>query len=164
MGFDLDGAAFAGEPVTEAGPGPVFGLLDQTACDRIPVDIAQLFHPLGMGEHIEVVVAGLPELFPRAFEGFGCFALQHANCGGEVVEFRLAQEQVNVLGHEDVAEEVEAVPLCQPLECFEEDASGGIVGEIWETPGTTEGEEVVVALGVISLETARHEEVVPGTG
>jgi len=63
MRFDLDRAAFAGEPVTEAGPGPVFGLLDQTACDRIPVDIAQLFHPLGMGEHIEVVVAGLPELF-----------------------------------------------------------------------------------------------------
>jgi len=69
-----------------------------------------------------------------------------------------------VLGHEDVAEEVEAVPLSQLFECFEEDASGEIVGEIRETPGTTEGEEVVVALGVISLETARHEEVVPGTG
>jgi len=78
------------------------------------------------------------------------------------VEFRFAQEQVNVLGHEDVAEEVEAVPLSQPFECFEEDASGEIVGEIRETPGATEGEEVVIALGVISLETARHEE--GGTG
>jgi hypothetical protein len=63
---------------------------------------------------------------------------------------------VDVLGHEDVAEDVELVLLPCAFEGVEEDRSGVVVVEVGETVVTTEGDEVVVAEGVVSLEVARH--------
>ena len=70
MGFDLDVADFAGCPVVEAAPRPVFGFVHQATLDGIVVDVLQLLDPLWMSEHVEVVVAGLPELESFAFEQF----------------------------------------------------------------------------------------------
>jgi hypothetical protein len=63
---------------------------------------------------------------------------------------------MDVFGHEDVAEDVEMVPLTELFEGFEEDCTGVVVVEVRETVITTEGDEVVVAEAVIALETARH--------
>ena len=60
--LDFDTAALAGSPVAEAGPRIVFRLLDQTACDRVAVDIAELLNELSLSENVEVIIAGLPEL------------------------------------------------------------------------------------------------------
>jgi hypothetical protein len=54
--------------VAEAAPGPVFGFLDESTFNGVAVDIAELLDELGLGEDVEVVVAGLPELETLAFE------------------------------------------------------------------------------------------------
>ena len=70
LGFDLDAAGFTGKVVAEAAPRPVFWLLHQTALHGIAVHVAELFDVLAMGEGVEVVVAGLPELRAVPFELF----------------------------------------------------------------------------------------------
>lgn len=61
-----------------------------------------------------------------------------------------------MLGHEDVAEDMERVPSAELFESFEEDRAGVVVVEVRETLITTECDEVFVAEGVITLEPARH--------
>jgi hypothetical protein len=61
-----------------------------------------------------------------------------------------------VLGHEDVAEDVETMASAELFEGFEEDCAGVVVVEIWKTLVTTKGHEVIVAEAMIAFETARH--------
>ena len=61
-----------------------------------------------------------------------------------------------MLGHEDVAEDIETMALAELFESFQEDCTGVVVVEVWKTLVTTEGHEVIVAEAVIALETARH--------
>ena len=63
-----DAALFAGEPMAVAAPWPVFRVFDEASFDGVAVDVAELFDELGLGEDVEVVVAGLPELLAVAFE------------------------------------------------------------------------------------------------
>jgi hypothetical protein len=63
---------------------------------------------------------------------------------------------VDVLGHEDVAEEEELVTPTEGFERVQEDSSGVIVVAIWESVVTTEGEEVVVTFGLVTLQAAGH--------
>ena len=52
--------------MAEAGPCPVFGLLDQAALDRVAVHIAKFLDPLLFVMNEKVVVARLPERPLRA--------------------------------------------------------------------------------------------------
>ena len=61
-----------------------------------------------------------------------------------------------MLGHEDVGEEEELVTLAEGFECVQEDRSGMVVVEVGEPVVTTEGEEVVVAFGLVTLQAAWH--------
>lgn len=61
-----------------------------------------------------------------------------------------------MLGHEDVAEEEKLVALAEPFEGSEEGDAGAVVVEVGEAMVTTEGEEVVVAFGLIALQSAGH--------
>ena len=70
VGFDFDSTGSAGQPMIEAAPGPVFGFLDEVSFDWVAVDVAELLDELGLGDYVEVVVAGLPELGAGAFEEF----------------------------------------------------------------------------------------------
>jgi hypothetical protein len=137
MGFDLDTAGVAGCPVVEAAPRPVFGFFHQTTFDRIAVDVFQLLDPLWMSEHVEVVVAGLPELGARAFEYFGDLALENTESGGERMELWFAEEKVDVFGHEDVAEEEEPVSPSESFESLFKNGAGAVVVEIWEAVGNS---------------------------
>ena len=92
MGFDFDGAWFTGGPVVEAAPRPVFGFLDESARDGIAVDVDQLIDPLWVGEDVEVVLAGLPELGSGAFEEFGRLSFEGSECVVEALEFWFAEE------------------------------------------------------------------------
>lgn len=54
--------------MVETAPGVVLGFFDQTACDGIAVDVAELLDPFWVSEDVEVVVAELPELGSGASE------------------------------------------------------------------------------------------------
>jgi hypothetical protein len=157
VGFDFDAAGFAGLPVEEATPGPVFGFIDEAAFDWVAVDVLELLDEFGMGEDVEVVVAGLPELGAGAFEELGGFALEDADGCREWAAFRFGQEKVDMLRHEDVAEEVELVALAKSFEGVEESDAGVVVVQVGEPVVATEGEEVTVAFGLVTLQTAGHE-------
>jgi len=67
-----------------------------------------------------------------------------------------AEEKVDVFGHEDVAEDVELVPLPEALEGIENEGAGVVVVEIGKSVEATEGDEMIVTEGVITLEARRH--------
>ena len=67
---------------------------------------------------------------------------------------------MDVLRHKDVAEEIEVVRLTDSLQCFFKDGAGVVVLEKRGALVTTEGDEVIAALGLVSLQRARHEDIV----
>ena len=115
FGFDFYSAGFAGEVVAVAAPGPVFRGFYEAAVYRVAVDVLQLLDVLLMGEDVEVVVTILPELFAVAFEALGGFALEDSHGVAEELLLRFGEQQVDVLWHEDVTEEVEIVRLTESL-------------------------------------------------
>jgi hypothetical protein len=81
---------------------------------------------------------------------------QDVQSGGQDVRFRLGQEQVDVLGHEDVAVNVEVVPGAEPFQLSEEEETGGVVVEQRSTAVATEGDEVVGSTGLVPFEIGGH--------
>jgi hypothetical protein len=151
---DLDGGGFVEEEVTVGGPRPVFGSFDEASGDGVAVHVLDLFDSLVVGEDVEVVVAGLPEGCRGEALGDGEF--QGLEGFGEWVFGRLAEEQVDVLGHDDVAEDFEVIAFAGEFEGVLEDVSGCGGVEVGFAVVTTEGDEVVVALLLVSLEVERH--------
>ena len=102
-----------------------------------------------MGEDVEVVVAGLPErtfVTPsgdRDFEGLKSFR--------EGFVRRLANEEMHVLRHDDVAQEFELVVVADAFEGVQEDISCGTGIQVWSAMMTAKGDEVVIALLLISF-------------
>ncbi len=87
LGFDFYGAGFSGGVVVEAAPAIVFGFGDEASGDWVSVDVLDFLFELSVGEDVEVVVAGLPEMFSGTFEEFGGFAFDDSEGGGEVFGF-----------------------------------------------------------------------------
>jgi len=75
----------------------------------------------------------------------GSLGLEGAKDVGEFGLFGFVQEKVDVLGHEDVAVDLEAVALPELFEGLEEDCSCVIVVQVGMPVVATEGDEVVVA-------------------
>jgi hypothetical protein len=158
--LDFDAARSAGEVVIEAAPRPVFGLFDKAAHDRIAVHVTQLLHVLAVGEDVEIVVAYLPELGSVAFEQLRGFTLEDAEGCREGVELRFGDKQVNVLGHEDVAEDVKLMSSSDAFEGLLKDDARVVVVEVRKPAITAKGDEVVAAFGLVALQSARHGVIV----
>ena len=90
LGFDFYSAGFAGEVVAIAAPWPVFGVFCEASFYRVAVDVLELLDVLLVGEDVEVVVAGLPELSAVVLESLGGFALEDVERGGEGMSLRFA--------------------------------------------------------------------------
>ena len=152
----MDGGGFVEDVVAIAGVGPVLGGGDEAADDRVGVYVVELFDELVVGEDVEVVVAGLPELGAGALEEFGGFAFEGSERVVQSVELWFAEKHVDVLGHEDVAVAINLVASTEGFESVQEDGSGVVVVEVGKTVVTTEGEEMEMAFGLVSLQTTRH--------
>ena len=59
--FNLHRAEFSRSPVAETGPCPLIRLGDESARDRVAMDVAVFLYALGFGVDVEVIVAVLPE-------------------------------------------------------------------------------------------------------
>ena len=118
---DLDSNRFVGHVMTKTRPAPVLRSFDKSPDDRIPVHILQLFDSLVVGEDVEVVVAGLPEgSLSEALRDRQLERLKRPR-ERQFVVFGFAEEQVDVLGHDDVAEDLVVVTPASEFEGVEED-------------------------------------------
>ena len=61
-----------------------------------------------------------------------------------------------MLGHDDVAVDAEAMALSDLFQCGFEDVFCVLVREVGEAVKAAEGDEVIVALGSVTLQTCRH--------
>ena len=102
----------------------------------------------------------MPELFAVAFELLRGFSFEGAEDVGERLHLRLGDEKVDVFRHEDVAEDVEVVTLAESFEGFFEDDSGVVAVQEWFAVIAAEGDEVVAAFRLVTLEIARRR--IPG--
>ena len=145
FGFDFYWAGFADGVVVEAAPAVVFGAFDQAAGYWVAVDVADFFHEFVGGEDVEVVVTGLPEVFAGAFEEFGGLSLDDSQGGGEGAVWGFGDEEVDVLRHEDVGVEGEAVGEAGLFDDLFEDVFGFGRFQVRAAVVTTEGDEVELA-------------------
>ncbi len=132
----------------------MFRTIDEAARDGIAVDIAQFLDSLLVGEDVEIVIAHLPEGSLRSLHCDGeldCLEglRQH---GGR----RFAHEQMHVLGHDDVAHDVEVVTNSHRFQGAFEQVSGRGGFEVGTAVVTTEGYEVEVACLLVTDELIGH--------
>jgi hypothetical protein len=106
------------------------------------VDVLDFLFEFSGGEDVEVVVAGLPEVFSGAFEEFGGLAFDDSEGGREGVVFGFVEEEMDVFGHQDVGVEEEAVGVAGSFDDLFEDFFGFGGVEVGKSVVTTEGDEV----------------------
>ena len=157
----LDYSLFAVQVGSVAGMGPVFGFEYEAAGYRVSVQIADLLCSFGLGEDVEVVVTDVPEGALRGLLADG--ELEEVHCFRELGQSGcrggggwLGQEQMDVLGHDDVGEDVEVKLLTGSFEGVLEEVSGFRGAEIGSAVVTTDRDEMVVVFGLESFETVRH--------
>lgn len=100
---------FAERVAAVAAPGPVFWLFDEATVDGVAVDVFQFLDALLGSANVEVVVTGLPEASVGCLEFLGDGLLQRLYGPRESRAFWFADEQVDVLGHDHVADHVEPI-------------------------------------------------------
>jgi hypothetical protein len=106
-------------------------------------------------ENIEVIVAGLPE---GAFLALHCYRkFQGLNGFGQEASLRLCYEEMDVLGHDDVAEDVEVVTNPHGFERSFEEFAGAWDAEVGLPSITTEGDEMGVSAGLIADQRLSHD-------
>jgi hypothetical protein len=127
VGGDFDAAVMVRGVMAIAAPRPVFRFGDEAADDRVAVHVLELLYALGCGEDVEVVVADLPELPAVALEELRGLGFEYVEGGLQGLFFWFGEEQMNVLGHEDVPLDVEAVAFAEGFEDLFKGDSGVVV-------------------------------------
>jgi hypothetical protein len=138
----------------KAAPWPVFGTFNQSGFDRVAVHVAELLDSIGFGEDIEVVVARFPNKF--IYAGSGEALLEDLNRSGELLPVGLGYKKMDVVRHEDVAEDVEEV---FPAGLFKDSLEGVTGFRGFEDVGVavaTDGNEVEVAGVLAAVEAFWH--------
>src|SRR5271157_4194029 len=142
--------------MAKAAPRPIFRFLDQPALYGIAVNVAQLLDALALSPHVEIVIAGLPEVLEvtnqpsrnRLFDGL--------HRAGQRSVFRFADQQMHVLGHDHIADYIEVVasPALFQRDFKQMHRAGARQQRL--TLVATEGDEVKVSSFLITLQSARH--------
>jgi hypothetical protein len=103
--------------MTKAAPLPVFrGGLAQPPSHGIAMDISQFLDKLVVVPNIEVVVALLPEMFCPANEPSRNPLLERPNRIGKRALYRLAEQQMHVIRHDDIPEHAQSITAPYALE------------------------------------------------
>lgn len=147
----------------------------ESALHRIAVHVIQFLEQFFFTVDIEVVIAALPESLspgqvipkgqrelawraaPFAAKYPGNALLQHLDDFGRSGLGRFIDQQMDVLGHEHIAEEPEAGTCADLTKDFHEEISGALTLEEGTALEATEGDEVQIAVADAALESARHK-------
>jgi hypothetical protein len=156
----------------EAAPAPLLRALHQSARDRIAMHVAQFLDALLLGPNVEVVEARLPEalgdgvwekshlqIFPTPLPLYPPrdALLQCLDHGRKIIALGFADEKMNVLGHDDVADHGELIVAGGLFKSAEEHVAPRRLGEELPASVATERDEVQVVGTVVAFEAAWHE-------
>src|ERR1700690_3388426 len=163
-------AFFALRVEATATPVPIRRPLHQTAFYRIEVHVVDLFVFLLRSPHVEVVEPALPESgtpvtygffphFPLTFDGSSPLSaqsprnslLQNLHYNGRISYIWFTDQQVNVLGHHDVAKEREVIALADLAQYLQELFSLMRRGEKSHPPITAASNEMEMAETIAAL-------------
>src|SRR5271157_3211799 len=142
--------------MAKTAPRPMFRFCDQPALHRIAVNVAKLLDALALRPHVEIVIASLPEVCQVTNQTAGNRLLDGLHGAGQRSVLRLADQQMHVLGHDHVTDEIEVV---SPSALFQRDFKQ--MHRTWTcqqrlTLVATEGDEVKLACFLIALQSVRH--------
>jgi len=156
--FDLDRSNIAGGVVPKAGPRPLFRFLNQAALDGVAMRVTKFFDTLLLVMHVEVVIPSLPEPDRSPlFEFARSLLFQHLNGNRQRGAARLADKQMNVLRHENVARNYEAITNAHRLKFTLEDAACRCAAQQWLPSITAEGEKVEATRFLVADKAFGHD-------
>src|SRR5580698_5933430 len=112
--------------------------------------VAEFFDSLVLGADVEVIISRQPKGSLLRLLGDGCF--QRLNSAVERSSLRFGYQEMNVLRHDDIAEDKEDIPSANLLQSVLEKLTRGWAGEIGLARMTTEGEEMEVSALLESFE------------
>lgn len=138
-----------------AAPWVVFGAGGEASFDWVAVDVLDDFGHVFAGD-VAVEVAGLPELVAGSFELAGGGLFEGFEELGEQDSGWLVDDEMDVLGHEDVGVDAGLMTGTGLLEVGLDEGFGLRCGEVGETVVTTEGDEVEGLGLLVSLEAVGH--------
>ena len=165
--------ALAKEVVPGTAPPPLFGLRDQASFYRVLMDVVQLLLALLRGPQDKIIEPSLPNVLfaiavARVHSGnLGPQPSQYAPCEalfdglhhrGRIAAFRLTQQQMDMLRHDDVAHHDEMIASAHALHYFKKQVASGGGLEQRAPLVTTGGDEVQVTLAVAAMKV-RHPRV-----
>ena len=173
-GIDADQSVFGIRVERKTAPGPVFRVIDQFSFQRVHMHVVELFDSLLQTPHIEVVKPPLPKPGLRIFSNFkaqmqlpSIRSLSPAQAPGDALFQdlnhkrrcslgRLADQQVNVIRHNDVANECKTVALPDFAENLNESILGTNRTQEGHAPVTTERDEMKMPAPVNSNQFVGH--------
>src|SRR5258705_9228602 len=157
-------------------PSPIFGMKDKFARDWIPMHIVQFLLQFLLAPHIEVIEAALPESrrvrlrWSKAQSELRCRRFSTAlsqNPGDSLLEhlqnFRgttplgFTKEQMNMLGHDYITDELEVMPRADLVQNFHKLVTSPRRAEQRTTTIATEGNEMKIAAPIETLQTVAHK-------
>ena len=152
-------------------PGPVLGMIGQFSFQRIHVQVVELFDSLLQTPHVKVVKPPLPKSrerivatgeeqtqlrsgrSPLAAQAARDTLFQNLNDRGRGSFSRLADEQVDMLRHDDVTHQGEPVTVAHFVKNMDESISSANRAQQRQASVTTEGDEMQMVLSVPALQS-----------
>jgi len=121
------------------------------------MNVSKFFHELRFIPNIEIVVALLPEMLSLADQSPRYSLFQRLYRVGESLLARLAEQQVNVFGHDHITVDAKFETEAHPLQRGLKNLPGDGCRERGTTMVTAEGHEVSLPGRVKSFQSPRHE-------
>ena len=173
-GVDADQPVFGIRVEGKTAPGPVLRVIDQLSVQRIHVHVVKFFDPLLQTPHVEIIEASLPKARQRLVAtckhqmqlsgGRSPFRAQAArdalfqnlNDGRRRSFDRFADEQMDVLRHDDVAHQGEAVAIAHLAKNINKNISGTNGAQKGQASIASERNEMQMAASVVANEFVGH--------
>jgi hypothetical protein len=159
FGLDFNSSLATRGVMKKAAPRPVFRALAQSPLHRVAVNVVELLYKLRMIANVEVVVALPPEMLgvpdqPPCHSFLQRLGERRLRWGSSL---GLADQKVNVLGHDDVSVDAKAEAAAHALKGVLKDVSARVVREQGTAVIRREGHEMALPGMVITRKAPRHE-------
>jgi hypothetical protein len=154
---DFYGALGAEVVGGEAGVGPGFGVFDEAGVDGVLMADIELFEKSWSRDDVEVEVAILLERPLGTLLAYGDLQGLKGCCEWATLGF--GKQDVDVAGHDDAGEDVEALAGACTVQGVLEEVAGFCAGQIGPVVVAAEVDRVILACGLVAFEAGWHGEI-----